>query len=243
MNKFYVTPILQEGRQCYMANYPIARVRGEKGPWRRKQKKFSQLGAALEFLEGAQLEWERSGGVSLKYDRQLHYDLLKAQRILAGVPNSSLELASRVYRSCASRREYRGGRFEAPTDRRLELSPRGILALQGKARAWNCSVSQACERVLWQWLELEAARGVRVEVELEKEKYAQGKRELMRREALLDVEGGKELLEIEYMEKFAPELAARVIREELERERHALYMREWRAKKEAQRRATLWSKA
>jgi len=226
-----------------MANYPIARVRGEKGPWRRKQKKFSQLSAALEFLERAQLEWERKGGVSLKYDRHLHYDLLKAQRILAGVPNSSLELASRVYRSCASRREYRGGRFEAPIDRRLELSPRGILALQGKAREWNCSVSQACESVLWQWLELEAARGVRAEVEEALAEYGRGKRELLRREALLDVEGGKELLEAEYMEKFAPELAARVIREELGRVRHTLYMREWRAKKEAKRRAELWNQA
>jgi hypothetical protein len=123
----------------------------------------------------------------------------------------------------------------------LELSPRGILALQGKAREWNCSLSQACETVLWQWLELEAARGVRAEVEGALAEYGRGKRELLRREALLDVEGGKELLEAEYMEKFVPELAFRVAREELERARHTLYMRSWRKRKEAERRATLWS--
>jgi hypothetical protein len=84
---------------------------------------------------------------------------------------------------------------------------------------------------------------VRAEVEECLAEYGRGKRELLRREALMDVEGGKELLEAEYMEKFAPELAARVIREEHERVRHTLYMREWRAKKEAKRRATLWNQA
>jgi hypothetical protein len=84
---------------------------------------------------------------------------------------------------------------------------------------------------------------VRAEVEECLAEYGRGKRELLRREALMDVEGGKELLEAEYMEKFCPELAMRVIREELERERHALYMREWRAKKEAKRRAAIWKLA
>ena len=226
-----------------MANYPRERKPGERGPWRRKQKKFLRLEDAEAFLEAERRRWEKGSGARFMYDRLVVYDLVRAQRILAGVPGSSLELASRVYRSCASRREYRGGRFEAPTDRRLELSPRGILALQGKAREWNCTLSQACETVLWQWLELEAARGVRAEVEEALAEYGRGKRELLRREALLDVEGGKELLEAEYMEKFAPELAARVIREELGRVRHTLYMREWRAKKEAKRRAELWNQA
>ena len=241
MHKFYVTKILHRGRDFYLANYPGKRGIGGRGVSPRKQKKFKRLDLAEAFLECARREWVRERGVQIKYDRLQHYDFVRAQRILAGIPNASLELSARVYRSCASRREYRGGRFEAPTDRRLELSPRGILALQGKAREWNCSLSQACETVLWQWLELEAARGVRAEVEGALAEYGRGKRELLRREALLDVEGGKELLEAEYMEKFVPELAFRVAREELERARHTLYMRSWRKRKEAERRATLWS--
>jgi hypothetical protein len=89
---------------------------------------------------------------------------------------------------------------------------------------------------------LEGARGVEAEVKRELAEYAKGKRELLRHERLLDVEGGKELLEAEYMIKFAPDLARRVAREAEERERHIAYMREWRKRKEAERRAQLWKK-
>ena len=159
MQRFFVTPIKQEGRRYWVANYP-----GEREPWSprtvprkrkaapRKQKKFNSLERAQEFLAMAKREWTRRGGVELAYDREFHHDVMRASEELAGIAGGTLWKASKIFKRCASWREYRGGGFEAPLDRRVELGPRIILALDREARAHNTTLAIAAEGIIGECL-------------------------------------------------------------------------------------------
>jgi hypothetical protein len=168
MQRFFVTPIKQEGRQYWMANYP-----SDQKPWSRrapprKQKKFAKLEEAEVFLAEAKREWVRRGGVKLGYDRELHYDFMRAVDELAGIPGGTLWKAALVYRHSVSWREYRGGKYEVPINRKVELSPREFLMVEGEARRMQATVGDALAKIIGWWVEKEAVKAIKERLEAER---------------------------------------------------------------------------
>ena len=156
MQRFFVTPVSDHGRQYWLANYP-----SDKEPWSRrargrKQKKFTSRSAAEAFLAEAQREFIRKGGVSLANDRDLHYDFMRAAGLIADIPGGRLETAAHLLKMCRSAREMRGGRYEAPRNRQIELDPRPFLACQNEARRCGVTVAEMANRIVLMWLEREA---------------------------------------------------------------------------------------
>jgi hypothetical protein len=139
----------------------------------RKQKKFNSLERAQEFLAVAKREWASKGGVRLGYDREFHHDVMRASEELAGIAGGTLWKASKIFKKCTSWREYRGGGFEAPLDRRVELGPRIILALDREARAHNTTLAIAAEGIIGEWLEMNANKEIKAQVESERVEAAQ----------------------------------------------------------------------
>jgi hypothetical protein len=73
----------------------------ERKPWSRKaagrkQKKFSKREAAEAFLEEVRREWLRRGKVELGLDPALHYDVMRAAKILSDTANGTLEKAALI---------------------------------------------------------------------------------------------------------------------------------------------------
>ena len=66
----------------------------------------------------------------------------------------------------------RGG-FEAPLDRRVELGPRIILALDREARAHNTTLAIAAEGIIGEWLEMNTNKEIKAQVESERVEAAQ----------------------------------------------------------------------
>jgi hypothetical protein len=167
MQRFFVTPVLDRGRQYWLANYP-----SDKEPWsrrarKRKQKKFTSRSAAETFLVGAQREFIRKGRVSLANDRDLHYDFMRAAELIADIPGGRLETAAHLLKMCRSARETRGGRYEAPRNRQVELDPRPFLACQNEARRCGVSVAEMANRIVLMWFERQASARVREREETE----------------------------------------------------------------------------
>ena len=174
MQRFYVTGVNDKGYRYWLANYPGRPREVGGGKWRqRKQKKFSVRAEAEAFLAEKKREWMRGGGVELAYDREFHYDAMRAAEILADTPWSTLWKAALLFKKCASWREYRGGKFEAPLDRRVELSPRIILALEGEARAHDTTLSIAAEGIIGEWLQMKVNKEILAQVEFERAEAAQ----------------------------------------------------------------------
>jgi hypothetical protein len=145
MQRFSITPIVDYARRRYfVVGYPA------KGTTGRKQKKFNSLERAEEFLLEVRREWANTGKIRLGLDSHLHCDVMRAVKLLNGVPNASLERAANVFMQCRSMMEKRGSdmKYEVPVSRRIELSPRFFLMVQNEAKTGNVSVSEAVEGLL-----------------------------------------------------------------------------------------------
>lgn len=179
MQRFCVTAVSQEGKKYFVANWP-----GDREPWsrrapKRRQKKFTTLEKAEAFLEEARREYTRNGGVTLAEDRELHYDFMRAVEVIAGIPGASLEKGAYMLKMCRSACEKRGGSFEAPRSRVVELGPREFLLCQNEARRCGIPLNEMTNRILMMWLEREATARVKERKETE----AREELELRRRAA------------------------------------------------------------
>ena len=175
MTRFTVTEVSQDGRQYFMANYPAERSwKAAKAAGRkqnRKQKKFSKREAAEAFLAEVKREWIRKGGVKLGIDPEAHYDFMRAAEVICAIPNGTLEKAALVYRMCHSAKEKRGGVYEAPLDRKVELSPRTYLGCVNEARKRGVSLGEAVEGILAGWFLEEAERQIKERIRTEEREY------------------------------------------------------------------------
>jgi hypothetical protein len=227
MQRFYVTPVLDGGRQYFMANFPAERKPWSRKAAGRKQKKFSKREAAEAFLEEAKREWVRKGGVKLGFDREAHYDFMRAMEVIADIPKGTLEKAALVYRMCVSTKELRGNGYEASLERKVELSPRLYLGCVNEAKRRGVSVREAAEGMLASWLEAEAVRQIGERVRDEAREY----KELVQRNEktkrmLAQIEEEDRLMELMGKHSRAYEDGRNSIL--MERNR---YQREWRRKR------------
>jgi hypothetical protein len=158
MQRFYLTAVKDKGRPYWMANYPGERPVGSRRARPRKQRMFAQRVAAEEFLEAARREYFQRGRVELAYDRELHSDVLRAVKILADMPGATLSDGALLLRECRSSRERRGGGFEEPRDRMIELHPRLYLGMLNQARNRGMRLRDLVSGVLWGWIEEENRR-------------------------------------------------------------------------------------
>ena len=204
-------------------NYPR---RGTSG---RKQKKFNTLDRAEEFCSEINREWANTGKIKLGLDSHLHCDIMRAVRLIAGVPNASLERAAHVFMQCRSAKEKRGSdmKYEVPVNRRLELSPRIFLMAQSEARARNVSISEAVESLLSEVALCRADQAIRQQAKSEETEY----RELKRRNEI----AAAKLLELRRETKICEEFTGLNMVYERGRQsvlmRHAEYQRRWRQRK------------
>ena len=222
VQRFCVTPILQAGRRYFVANFPSTR----KGKGR-AQKKFNRRELAEAFLEEARREWIRRGKVELGLDPALHYDVMRAAKILSSTPNATFEKSALLFRQCMSVRELRGTQYEAPKERQIELSPRFFLMVDNEANKRGVSVREALEGILAGWLESEAERQVK---ERTREEAQECKKLVQRNEKakrmLAQIEEEDRLMELMGKHSRAYEDGRNSIL--IERNR---YQREWRRKR------------
>jgi hypothetical protein len=224
MQRFFVTPVLDRGRQYFMANFPA-----ERKPWSRKaagrqQKKFAKREAAEAFVEEMRREWIRRGKIELGLDSALHYDVMRAAKILSGVPGASLEKAALIFLQCVSEKELSGGRYLAPENRAIELGPRFFLLIQNEAKKRGTGVKEALEGILAEWVLCQAGRQVK---ELAAQEAAELEALVVRnkkaRESLAEIRKEDRLMELMGQHSRAYEAGRNSIL--MERQR---YQREWR---------------
>ena len=159
-----------------MASYPGERP--QRGyTRRRKQKKFARREEAEAFLAEAKREYIATGRIELAHDRQLHYDLMRAVKILADVPNGRLETAAHLLRMCRSAREFRGGTYEVPTCRQVELEPRTFLLCNNEARRCGISLGDMVNRIILMWLEHEVLGRVKEREQAEEQQKIEARRQ------------------------------------------------------------------
>ena len=153
MTRFKIYPVRQRWRKgwplAWLVNYGEP---DEKGKWRRKQTMFSTQARAEEFLELVKREILVEGEIRFGKDPVLRRDAMRAAKLVseAGLPSGSLTAAVQLLKECRSSQEKRGGGFQEPRDRKVELSPRSYLGLaqagEGKifasARAADLSVTR-----------------------------------------------------------------------------------------------------
>jgi hypothetical protein len=176
MERFFVTPVQDRGKPYWMASYPGERPRRGYAR-RRKQKKFAKREEAESFLLEAQREYVARGRVELAHDRQLHYDLMRAVKILADVPNGCLETAAHLLRMCRSAREFRGGTYEVPTCRQVELEPRTFLLCNNEARRCGILLGDMVNRIILMWLEHEVLGRVKERDQAEEQQKIEARRQ------------------------------------------------------------------
>lgn len=160
MKRFYITAIRhagKAGRPGWMVDYAV-RGPEQKGKWKRRQNMFLDRERAEDFLEEAKREFLNTQRVDLAKDRLFHCDVLRAAKILSGIPGATMEAAAALLKECRSSRERRGGKFEEPKSRHVELSPRAYLGLVHEARQSGMSVSDLLNGLVWRHLE-ERSRG------------------------------------------------------------------------------------
>jgi hypothetical protein len=196
VQKFCITPVLDHGRQYFMVNWP-----GKRKPWsrcapKRQQKKFNSLERAESFLAEVKREWIRNGETSLAYDRELHYDFMRAAQLLADLgTGSSLEKGVELLRMARGVRELRGGGFVAPRDRRVELNGRSFLVVANEARKHEVTLSQMVDAIVLMWGEKEAGRRVEERMKAEELEGKLAERERLRLNAAKRVQmSGKRAL-------------------------------------------------
>ena len=163
MQRFYIRPVQNKGRLAFQVNY--GEIDTESRRWRRRQNLFWDPGLAEEFLMEKRREFLSRSRVNLGGDRLLHRDVLRAVEVLKDVPGATMEAAARLLKECRSSRERRGGKFEEPKSRQVELSPRAYLGLVHEAREAGLRLSDLVEAIMWKHIEERSRR--RAEEELE----------------------------------------------------------------------------
>jgi hypothetical protein len=141
-----------------MASYPGERPTGSKRARPRKQRMFARREDAEGFLAEARREFFQTGRVELAYDRELHSDFLRAAKILREIPGTTMTAAATLLRECRSSRERRGGNFEEPKSRQVELSPRAYLGLVHEARQSGMSLTDLLNGIVWCHIEERSRR-------------------------------------------------------------------------------------
>jgi hypothetical protein len=158
MERFFVTPIRDEGKPYWMANFPGERPAGSRKARPRRQKKFSKFEDAQRFLEDARAEYFREKRVRLACNRELMGDVMRAIQILSDVPGATMTKAAKLLKECRSSQERRGGKFEEPKDRWIELSPRIYLGVVSEARRLGMRVEDLVSGILWGYLVEESGK-------------------------------------------------------------------------------------
>ena len=171
MRRYYITAIKNKGRDAWMASYPVRANAGGRRRWKRKQNMFWNLERAVAFLEEQKREQADSSWTFLAGDRLLHRDVLRGLRILATVPNASFEVAAWLLKLCRASRELRGGKYEAPKCRQIELEPRAFLGCDNRARLRGIALKDLVNGIVLQWLEREAE--AQVEQRIAREAYVE----------------------------------------------------------------------
>ena len=88
-----------------------------------------------------------------------------------------------------SARELRGTRYEAPKERRIELSPRFFLMVDNEAKARNVSISEAAEGLLSEVAMCRADQRIRQQIHTEETQYRElKKRNEIERQKLREIE-------------------------------------------------------
>ena len=135
-----------------MANYPGPRERWSRKAAGRAQRKFVTKESAERFLQEVRREWICTGRIELATDPKLHFDLLRAVKLLvrSGAKNWSLERAVHVYLQCRAAMEIPGRdmRYEVARDRTISLSPRMFLLVQNESNIRRVSLVEALEGML-----------------------------------------------------------------------------------------------
>jgi hypothetical protein len=80
--------------------------------------------------------------------------------VIVDIPGGTLEKAALMYRMCRSTKELTGSGYEAPLERKVDLSPRLYLGCVNEANRRGISVREAAEAILASWLEEEAVRRI-----------------------------------------------------------------------------------
>jgi hypothetical protein len=97
---------------------------------------------------------------------------MRAAEILADIPGGTLWKAALVYPKSISAREHRGGKYEAPADRGVELSPRDFLVVDGEARRLQTTLGGALGAIIGWWVEKEAVKEIKERLESERAEAA-----------------------------------------------------------------------
>jgi hypothetical protein len=121
---------------------------------------FSTQARAEEFLELVKREILVEGELRFGKDPILRRDAMRAAKLVseAGLPTGSLTVGAQLLIGCRSSQERRGGGFEEPRDRKIELSPRSYLGLVNEAREAGVRLSDLVEGIMWKHLEGRARR-------------------------------------------------------------------------------------
>jgi hypothetical protein len=142
-----------------MVDYAV-RDPERKGKWKRRQNMFLDRERAEDFLEEARREFLNTQRVELAKDRLFHCDVLRAAKILSDVPGATMEAAAALLKECRSSRERRGGKFEEPKSRQVELSPRAYLGLVHEARQYGVSLTDLLNGIVWGHIEERSRRAL-----------------------------------------------------------------------------------
>ena len=70
----------------------------------------------------------------------------------------------------------RGGRYEAPRNRQVQLDPRPFLACQNEARRFGITIAEMANRIVLMWLEREGSSRVREREETEAREKLEARR-------------------------------------------------------------------
>jgi len=221
-----------------MANYPAPRERWSRKAAGRAQRKFTTKEAAEAFLQEARREWIRTGRIELATDPKLHFDLMRAVRVMvrSGVKNWSLERAVHVYLQCRAAMEIPGRdmRYEVARDRTISLSPRMFLLVQNESNIRRVSLVEALEGMLAEAALARADKAIRQATHNENRKLEElERRNAVEKKRLREIEKEREIRR-EFGEiDMVFEAGRRSVldkRNKYERERYAARKREREAK-------------
>jgi hypothetical protein len=121
---------------------------------------FSTQARAEEFLELVKREILVEGEIRFGKDPVLRRDAMRAAKLVseAELPSGSLTVGVQLLIECRSSREKRGGGFQEPRDRKVELSPRSFLALAYEAREYGMSLNDLVNGIAWGHIEERSRR-------------------------------------------------------------------------------------
>src|SRR6516162_2461081 len=152
MRTFCITMVRNKNRPAWMVNYAEKQVGGR---WKRRQNLFWNMERAQEFLERVKREALNGEKIVLGTDRALHRDALRAARLVteAGLPSGSLTVGVQLLIECRSSQDRRGGKFQEPKNRQVELNPRAYLGLVHEARQSGMSLTDLVSGIVWSHIE------------------------------------------------------------------------------------------